>query len=599
MTAVEVADLTFTYRDGDEPALRSVSCTVGSGEFVGVTGPTGAGKSTFCRLLPGFVPNFFPGELHGTVRVGDRVPVESGIGALGKTVGAVFENPRDQLTGAATTVLEEVAFGLEQRGVEHDAMRRRARTALDRVGVAHLADRSPNALSGGQLQRVALASVLALDPAVLVLDEPTAQLDPEGAAEVFDVVSRLCNEGRTVVLASHRLGRLAPAADRLFVLDDGRLAQTGTPRAVLAADDAAELVRLPEPVRLGRRLRDQGVVPPDSPLPLTEAEVVAEAERVVDATTGQPSDGASEARDGEATTPDRRPRREGDSRGGDAERDGESGQLAGRNVEHDGGGAARVRVEEVNHRCGDVEALSDVSLALDAGCVALVGHNGAGKTTLAKHLNGLLTPDAGRVLIGGTDTRETTAADLAATVGLAFQAPEDQLFRPTVAEEVRFGPENLGLVDGDRAVTAALERVGLADEAATDTYELGRPARKRVALASVLATRPEVLVLDEPTAGQDRDGVRVVGNVVEEAVDDGRLVVCVTHDVAFACAYADRVVAMADGAVVADGPPAAVFGDPAVCEAAGLRPSVAMAVGEALGFDGCVTVDGVAQALSD
>lgn len=573
MTAVDLNDLTFTYRDGDVPALQSVTCTVESGEFVGVVGPTDAGKSTFCRLPSGFVPEFFSGELDGTARVGDAVPVEAGVSALGTTVGHVFENPRNQLTGAATTVLEEVVFGLEQRGVEREEMKRRAQAELDRVGVAHLADRDPNALSGGQLQRVAVASVLALDPDVLVLDEPTAQLDPEGAADVFEVVSRVNDEGRTVILASHRLDHLAPAADRLFVLNNGQLTRAGPPDEVLADDAVADIVRLPEVVRLSRQLRERGVVSPHRPLPLTVSEAVDEVKQFV---TG--------AVEGTNTCIE------------------QGGQRSERQNTDDGRGhevETEIRLDHVDHQYGNLEALSGVSIELDVGCVAVIGPNGAGKTTLIKHLNGLLEPDAGEVRVDGTDTRETTVADLAADVGLVFQDPDDQLFRSTVAAEVRFGPENVGIPDTDEAVKVALARVGLSDLATVDTYELGRPARKRVALASVLAMRTDVLVLDEPTGGQDYDGVRVVGDIVTEKMRNGCLVVCATHDVAFACRYADRVVALADGSVVAAGPPMDVFGDPEVREQTSLRRPAPMAVGDTLGFEGCLTVDDLLSRLLD
>jgi energy-coupling factor transporter ATP-binding protein EcfA2 len=560
VSSLEAEEVTFTYKSGEEPALRGVSCAVESGEFVGVTGPTDAGKSTFCRLFSGFVPTFFSGELAGTVGVENVSPEAVGVGTLGETVGVVFENPRDQLTGAATTVLEEVAFGLEQRGVPPDRIETRARAELDRVGVAHLSDRDPNALSGGQLQRVAIASVLVLDPEVLILDEPTSQLDPDGTAAVIDVAREVNREGYTVVLVSHRLQELAPAADRLFVFDDGRLAHAGPPRRVLARDAVRSLVRLPPTVRLGQGLRDRGVVPADHPLPLTAGEAAEEIERFVDGVATR-ADGATSART--------------DS------------------------GAPSIRLDGVEHVYENgVEALSGVSLEFGGGCVALVGHNGAGKSTLAKHLNGLLEPTAGRVTVGGTDTRDATVAELAADVGLVFQDPDQQLFRSTVAEEVRFGPENVGVADADGAVTDALRRVDLEDLADVDTYELGRPTRKRVALASVLAMETDVLVLDEPTGGQDAAGVAVVGEVVEDLVSEGRLVVCATHDVDFVCNHADHVVALSGGSVVAEGPPAELFAESAAMAETGLRPPVAARVANTLGVAGCLTVEDLLSRLT-
>ncbi|AUV83833.1 cobalt ABC transporter ATP-binding protein [Salinigranum rubrum] len=228
---------------------------------------------------------------------------------------------------------------------------------------------------------------------------------------------------------------------------------------------------------------------------------------------------------------------------------------------------------------------------MDGGCIALLGPNGAGKTTLVKHLNGLLTPTTGRVVVDGRDTRETRVSTLAADVGLVFQNPDDQLFHSRVADEVRFGPENIGAGDVDARVDRALSRVGLDGMGGADTYELGRAARKRVALASVLAMEPRVVVLDEPTAGQDAAGVERVGRVVETLAADGHLVVVVTHDVAFATDHADRVLVLSGGELLADGSPRTVFTDEAVTAESGVQAPVPTRVGAALGFDGVVNVD--------
>jgi energy-coupling factor transport system ATP-binding protein len=569
VTAFSLDGVTFRYRDGDDPALRDVSLRVDEGSFVGVTGPADAGKTTLCRLLPGFVPHFFAGDLSGSVSVGGVDAASASIAALGGTVGYVFENPADQLTGAATTVLEEVAFGLEQRGVPADAIRERATDELARVGVADLAERDPNTLSGGQLQRVAVASVLALDPSLLVLDETTAQLDPDGTDAVFDVASRLHREGYTVVVVSQDLQRLAPRADRLLVVDDGVVVRDGPPRRLLADRSLDDRLRVPPTVRLGRGLRDDGLVPTDRPLPLTVDDAVEEVRTHVDS----PGTGTE-------TSPTRT---DGAETAGVAD------------------AAPLVRLDGVHHvydgseRGAGVEALRGVDLAVDGGCLALLGPNGAGKTTLVKHLNGLLTPSRGRVLVDGTDTRETQVSALAADVGLVFQNPDDQLFHSRVEREVRFGPENVGVADVDARVDRALARVGLGGYGEADTYELGRAARKRVALASVLAMEPRVLVLDEPTAGQDAAGVDQVGRVVDRLVSDGRLVIVVTHDVTFATDHADRVVVLSDGKLLADGTPRAVFTDETVTAASGVRAPVPTRVGAALGVDGVV---GVADLLA-
>jgi energy-coupling factor transport system ATP-binding protein len=572
VSLVDVSGVTFTYPNADDPdpALVEVSASVDGGAVLGVTGPADAGKTTFCRLVAGF-GDFFDADVEGSVSVAGGDPT---VGVDG-SVGYVFEDPYDGLSGAATTVLEEVAFGLEQRGVPRVELRDRATAALDRVGVAGLADRDPNTLSGGQLQRVAVASVLALDPQVVVFDEATAQLDPDGTTAVFDAAADLREEGRAVVVVSQDTDRLAPLADDLLVLDDGRVVADGSPRSVFSDLDGNDTSsRPPTTVRIGRRLRDRGVVPADRPLPLTVDATVAELKRHA-AVAGRPDGGDPDG----GPTP-RPPREEDENTDGDA-------RLRFENVDHvyDGDGTTGVR------------ALDDVDLSLDAGCVAVVGANGAGKTTLARHANGLLTPTTGRVVVAGTDTRDRSTAELAADVGLVFQDPADQLFRPTVDAEVRFGPENLGLAVEDRVQTA-LERLDLEDVRERETYDLGRAVRKRVAIASVLAMDTDAVVLDEPTGGQDAPGVDAVARAVRSLVADGRLVVCITHDVEFAATHADRVVALADGRVVADGPPRSVFCTASVTRRTGLAAPVPTRVARRVGVDGVLTVEDLVDAVA-
>ena len=575
MTYITINGVTYGYPSSDGTALQQISCSLEKGSLLGVSGPADAGKTTFCRLLSGFVPHFFGGDYEGSVSVAGVDVAAASVAALSETVGYVFENPADQLTGAATNVLEEVVFGLEQRGVPADRLEECARTELERVGVGHLAARDPSTLSGGQLQRVAIASVLALDPEILVLDEPTSQLDPEGTEAIFDAVAHLHDEGYTVIVVSQDLQRLAPRADRLFIFDDGCLLWDGSPASVLHDTTLDDRLRIPPTVRIGRGLRDRGLVPRDRPLPLTVEAAVDEIQSSNDSSHAMAvknswAENVSEDTIASITAEDCSLH---------------AGATTGSSD------PSQVQFEEVEHVYdGRINALSGITLSMDAGCVAVLGHNGAGKTTLAKHLNGLLKPTSGCVFINGTDTRKARVADLAAEVGLAFQDPDDQLFRSTVAEEIRFGPENLDRNDVEGRVTAALDQLNLTPFRETDTYELGRQVRKRVAVASVLAMNTPVVVLDEPTGGQDAAGVRAVGRAVERLVARDRLVVCVTHDVEFAKTHADRAIALADGTIVADGPPRAVFGDSDVMARTGLQAPIVTQVGRTFGLEGILDV---------
>jgi len=235
---IEIEDLTFSYTSQHEPALRNLGCTIEQGSFVGITGLAEAGKSSFCRLISGYIPHFFHGELSGTVSVAGTGTRETTIGELAARVGFVFENPFDQLTGASLTVLEEVAFALENMGLAREEIRPRAQKSLSQVGIEDLMDRHPQQLSGRQSQRLALASVLATQPEVFILDEPTSQLDPLGAEEVFEVISDLHRRGYTIILVSQDLDHLATRADRLIVIHEGEIRWDGEPRKVLL--EAAE-----------------------------------------------------------------------------------------------------------------------------------------------------------------------------------------------------------------------------------------------------------------------------------------------------------------------------------------------------------------------
>ena len=582
MTEIAFDDVSITYATAADPAVSDVSVEIDAGSLVGITGPSESGKTTFCRALGGFVPNFFDVSLDGSVRVAGIDVGRATIADLGETVGYVFENPNDQLTGAATSVRDEIAFGLEQRGVDGDALRPRIASALSTVGVEHLVDRDLDALSGGQLQRVALASVLALDPEILVLDEPTSRLDPAGTDAVFETAATLRDEGYTVVAVSQHLRKLASVADRLLVFDEGGLVRNGPPRSVLADRDLDPILRVPLTVRIARRLRDDGTIPAGCPLPLTVSALRQQIDRSV-------ADGSASDEPAVTRSPADDPATEDD--GVQPGSDPISPQS--------GGEVPRIRLDDVTHVYdGGVPGLEHVSLDLAGECVMLMGANGAGKTTLVKHLNGLLAPTTGTVLVGESDTRTASVAALARRVGLVFQDPDTQLFRPTVEQAVRFGLENLGAPDVATRTNRALERLSLADVRTESTYELGRAGRKRVAMASVLAMDTPVVVLDEPTGEQDARGVATIGSLVESLTTAGRTVICVTHDVEFARRHGDRIVVLADGRVIADGPPPTVLGDPEALAQAGLEMPVPMRLGRALGLGPLPSVDRLLARLS-
>ena len=554
MSLIEIEDLTFSYSTQQhEPALRNLSCSIEQGSFVGITGLAEAGKSTFCRLIAGYIPHFFQGEFSGRVNVAGKDTRETTIGELAEWVGFVFENPFDQLTGASLTVLEEAAFALENMGLAREQIRLRAEKSLTQVGMEDLKDRHPQQLSGGQSQRLALASILAIQPEVFILDEPASQLDPLGVEEVFDVISDMHTRGNTLIVVSQDLDHLAIRADRLMVIDKAEIKWDGEPREVLLeAAEARYPILIPDVLEISRKLRAAGRIPSNPPLPLTVEQAANELSSI--------------------DTP------------GSAET-----IAAGRTSRHSKVESSKELVfEDVHYDYPTgVSAIRGVSLSLDEGCVCIVGQNGAGKTTFAKHLNGLLRPTRGRVLVRGKDTREYRVAELAREVGLAFQNPDDQLFRSTVEEEVRFGPDNVGAgpEEAKRMVAFAMDLMGLEAVPEKKPHDLGVPERKRVATASVIAMNTPVVVLDEPTGGQDAEGIELLGQLVGQLVQQGKLVVVVTHDVNFAARHADRVIALYQGRVLLDDDPRTVFAREETLARTHVEPPAVTRLGKLLGLN--------------
>ena len=534
--AVETIDLSCRYPGTERPALDRVTLGLAAGTVTLVMGATGAGKSTLARCLARLVPCFTAAEVTGDVRLAGASIVGRSVGELAGVLGMVFQDFEAQLF--STDVTQEVVFGLEHTGVPPADMPARVAAALEAVGLAGFEDRDPTTLSGGEKQRLAVAGLLALRPDVLVLDEPTTDLDPVGRRDVLRVLDRVTATGCTVLLIEHD-GAAIEHADAVVLLHDGRMVAAGAPKAVLGDADRCEAVgvRAPDVVRVFSAL---GLA--DPPL---DVERAAERLRAAGVTVVPPSP---------LLAPASRP--------------------------------TLIRVESVTYRYpGGAAALSDVSAAIGRGeVVAIVGRNGSGKTTLAKHLNGLLAATAGRVTIDGTDLGSLPLEALAQRVGYVFQDPDHQLFAATVVEEVAFGPTNVGLPPDAVAarVEAALAAVGL-DARDADPFLLDKGARQRLAVAAVLALEPDVLVLDEPTTGLDHREQQRMMELVRRLHAAGRTVVIITHTPWIVAEYAERVLLLAEGRLRYDGPVRPFFADPALVRAASFRPPDVTRLGQALG----------------
>ncbi|MGC9320206.1 MAG: ABC transporter ATP-binding protein [Armatimonadota bacterium] len=530
--AVEADGLTFTYRGGERPALRGVSLTLGRGEQGWLMGRTGAGKSTLCLCLNGVIPAMQPGQFAGEVRIGGERISGRPVYEVAARVGALFQDFEAQLL--ASDVEREVALGLENAGMARETMHRRVAEVLELVELSELRGREPSTLSGGQKQRLALAAVLAPEPSVLVLDEPTTDLDPRGKRQLAEVLGELRERGVTLLVAEHEASD-ALAADTLLTLREGEKAFGGPPAELLCDPGRCEELgvlplQMPELFeRLGLTAR-----------PLTPAEA-AEALRSAGWALDETRCEALAREDGAP---------EGD---------------------------VIIEVEDLTFTYpeGNGPALRDVSLSVREGeFVVILGENGSGKSTLARHFNGLLHPTSGTVRIAGRDTREALSRELAEQVGYLFQNPDHQIFASSVREEVAFGPRNLGVPEDDVAgrVDRALQLTDLAGWEDRDPFVLTKGERQRVALASVLACHPRVIVFDEPTTGLDGLQQRAMMDLLERLNDEGQTVLVITHCTWAAAEYARRAIVLDEGRLVADRPVRELFADDALLARTGQVP---------------------------
>jgi energy-coupling factor transport system ATP-binding protein len=513
---IEFDRVTYTYPGARRPALRDFSLVLPVGEVITVAGPSGAGKSTLLRCINGLVPHFSGGTLTGNVRVLGLDPVTATPQVMSRHVGFVFQDPEAQFV--MDRVEDEIAFALENVAMPPQEMRIRVEETLDLLDLAPLRDRPLAELSGGERQRVAIAAALALRPEILVLDEPTSQLDPKSAEDVLNALARLNSDlGLMVILAEHRLERVLPFTDQLLYLPgEGASPILGDPRTVLPM-----MEQVPPLARLAKKLAW-------SPLPLTIKEGLrfSRGMAAASAVQSQPNP--------EPTPPS---------------------------------GPALVAARDVEVRYGRTSVLQGVDFALHPGeIVAVMGRNGSGKSTLLKTLVGLVRPYAGQVLVGGRDAAKLDVATICQTVGYLPQDPNSLLFADTVMEELWFTLRNHGYEPGSNPAKLPIDpgellaQLGIAELADAYARDLSVGQRQRVALAAITVVKPQALLLDEPTRGLDYGAKAQLSDLLMGWRNAGMGIGLVTHDVELAAAIADRVVLMSQGEIIAQGAPAAVLG---------------------------------------
>jgi energy-coupling factor transport system ATP-binding protein len=501
---IEFDEVTVTYTDAPRPVLRNVNLRVDEGELCLVIGRTGTGKSTLLGAINGLVPHFTGGTLAGRVRVDGRDTATHPPRQLADVVGVVGQDP---LSGFVTdTVEEELAYSMEQLAVPPELMRKRVEETLDLLGIAELRDRALHELSGGQQQRVAIGAVLTAHPRVLVLDEPTSALDPTAAEEVLAAITRLVHDlGVTVVLAEHRLERVVQYADRVVYLAGDGSVTDGAPAKMLATSAVA-----PPVVQLGR-------LAGWDPLPLS-------------------------VRDARRCAPPLR------------QRLGACHVPPARRVLAPLGDASLLRARNIVVRYGETTAVRGVSVELFQGQVtALMGRNGSGKSSLLWALQGSGPRQGGAVDVGGIDPTAVSATRARRLVALVPQTPADLLYLETVEEECAQADREAGR-SADLSTRQLLDRLAPAIAGDAHPRDLSEGQRLALVLAVQLSATPQVVLLDEPTRGLDYEAKRQLVSIIDALVAERRTVVIATHDVEFAAVAADRVIVMAEGEIVADGP---------------------------------------------
>ncbi|MCX4991259.1 MULTISPECIES: ABC transporter ATP-binding protein [unclassified Streptomyces] len=595
---IRFEDVSVTYAGAAEPTVRGVDFEVPEGELVLLVGPSGVGKSTVLGAVSGLVPHFTGGTLRGRVTVAGRDTRTHKPRELADVVGTVGQDPLSHFV--TDTVEDELAYGMESLGLAPAVMRRRVEETLDLLSLADLRDRPIATLSGGQQQRVAIGSVLTPHPRVLVLDEPTSALDPAAAEEVLAVLQRLVHDlGTTVLMAEHRLERVVQYADRLALLPaPGAPLTLGTPSEIMAVSPVCppvvELGRLagwsplPLTVRDARRragtLRERLSTTPPGPTAVTaDPGPTGRAENAVGTGGTQPAAAlplpSTPTHPASPLPPLTPPVASPFSL---------SRLLRRRSPDPAPLPADVAVVEKLAVRRGRVEALRQVDLTAGPGeTIALMGRNGAGKSTLLGALVGLVEPAAGSVRVGGAVPHRTAPRDLVRRVGLVPQEPRDLLYADTVAAECAAADEDAGAGAGTcRALVS-----GLLPDIGDDTHprDLSEGQRLALALAVVLTARPPLLLLDEPTRGLDYAAKARLVTVLRGLAAEGHAIVLATHDVELAADLAHRVVILADGEIVADGPTA---------EVVVASPSFAPQVAKILAPEPWLTVAQVRKALA-
>jgi energy-coupling factor transport system ATP-binding protein len=559
--AVDIRNVSYAYDGETEDVLRNVSLIVRDGEFVLILGPSGCGKSTLLQLLNGTIPHTLKGRLEGEASVCGKPILSTKVASFATEVGMVFQDPEAQIIN--TRVRDEVCFGLENLCRPAAEILERQREALDFVGLDGFGDRSIFDLSGGQKQRVSIAAVLAARPRLLVLDEPTANLDPAGMAEIFVVLERLNREaGTTIVMVEHRVDELADRVSRVLMMDRGSIVFDGTPREAFSQRRVAHSEEnaavpssawFPQACEFALALGDRMGRPVDATgMPLNVSEAVAFADRWIGTATARTQPPAPlVTRTPAANDP------------------------------------AFLRMNQLSFGYEKKQPiLSDIGFDVGRGeMIALCGRNGSGKTTLARLLMHINAPPRGTIWLEGKDVADLSAREIASEIGYVFQNPDHQFVTDRVWDEIAYGLKVRNYADNAIAerVGEVLDTVDLTRYRDRSPFSLSLGERRRLSVATMLVLEPHLLVLDEPTIGQDHERAQQLMGLMARLRERYRTsILMITHDVRLVAEWADRALVISGGRLLFDGSPEAMFADDALIADAGLLAPPVYEISKAL-----------------
>jgi energy-coupling factor transporter ATP-binding protein EcfA2 len=539
----ELRDVSYTHWNHQEPTLRNVSLQLERGTLSVLVGPGGCGKSTLCDLLNGRIPKLLGGQLTGEVIIDGLDTAKVEVKELTKRVGSVSQDPETMF--ATLYVEDEIAFGPENLLVDAEEIRLTVEELLDATQLRPQRRNLVWQLSGGQVQKLGLATALAMKPSLIILDEPTANLDPIATRSVYELILKLREQGMTILLVIRELDEFLSCADQVLLLQEGTLLTSGTPQEVLKTHGEAMFtslgVWLPETTEIGLTLRNRHNVSMQD-IPITVAETVAllQDNHLLDKKLVLPERSSEQ--------PDSLP------------------ELL-------------VEARNLSFRYGNgTHALKDVSFNVHAGeMLAIVGRNGAGKSTLAKLLVGLLKPQAGSLTLFGKPAAHWKVEDLANHIALVFQNPEHQFLTDKVWDEIDYSLLARNVTDLEvrkQTIQESLARLGLEAVSDKHPFSLSAGMKRRLGVATMLVCRPRILLVDEPTYGQDKQMTQTLMKFMEEIRAEGIAVVMITHDMRLVQEYAQRVIVMSEGEILFDGQPQGLFNQDEILQAANLRKTV-------------------------